>query len=134
MKKLFIILMGIVFVGVGIFMIVRGNDLAKRCTTETTAKVVSIETEESTDSDGHYTYTYYPVFEFNAGEKTITQKGSTGSSRAQYKIGDSVELLYDANKPEDFIVKGDKTSNILGIIFVVAGVFVTGVGVIKSNF
>ena len=134
MKKIFVILFGILFVGVGIFAMFQGNDLAKRCTTPVTARVINLDREESVDSDGYTSYAYYPIFEYQVGEKTLSEKGRTGSSNPKYSVGDKVEILYDANKPTDFIVKGDTSSNILGIVFIVAGLVVAVIGVVKNDF
>lgn len=137
-RKLLVILMGIVFVGIGIYLLVKGNDMAKRCTAETKGTVVEVieEVEENNDSDGHsYSYTYYPVIEFKAGEETVNKKYSTGyGNRNKYSVGDQIDILYDPNKPTDYLIKGDKTSNMLGIIFIVAGAVVTLIGVVKSDF
>ena len=133
-KKIIVVLVGVLFLAVGIFMLAQGNDLAKRCTAETMGTVINLEKEESTDSDGYISYTYYPIFEYQVGEKTISQKGRMGSSNPKYHINDTVELLYDPDKPEDFVIKGDKSSNLMGIIFIVAGVALVAVGVIKKDF
>ena len=138
MRKLFVILVGIVFVGLGVYLLVSGNDMAKRCTAETTGKVVEVieEVEENHDADGYsVTHTYYPVIEFKAGEETVNKKYSSGTgNRNKYSVGENIDILYDSNKPTDFLIKGDKTSNILGIVFIVAGLVVAVIGVVKSDF
>lgn len=144
-KKLFVILIGILSIAVGAFLLIRGNDMAKRCTTGTTGTVVEIieekeENREAEDSGATvydtYICTYYPVIEYKAGDKTISQKYYTGyGNENKYKVGDKVDILYDPNKTEDYLIKGDeKTSSIIGIVFIVVGVLVTLIGLIKKDF
>lgn len=142
-KKLFVILFGIVFVGVGVFLFVKGNDMSKRCTTETVGTVTEIieEREENTEAEASgavvydtYKYTYYPVIEYKVEDKTFNEKYSTGSSKSKYLVGDKIDVLYDPNKPEDYLIKGDKSSNIIGIIFIAAGAVVAIIGVVKKEF
>lgn len=133
MKKTFVILFGIVFVGIGAFMLIKGNDLVKRCTARTEGTVVEIITEDSTDDDGFTQYTYYPVIQYTVEGKTVSKKSSSGSNPSKYNVNDKVGILYDPNKVEDYIIEGDKTTNFLGVIFVVAGIAVAIIGVIKHE-
>ena len=36
-------------------------------------------------------------------------------------MGEKVEILYNPNKIDEYIIKGDNTSGILGIVFIVVG-------------
>ena len=141
-NKIFVILFGVIAIGVGIFLLISGKNKAKRCTSGAVGTVVEIieEKEENTDTeeDGaivydSYTYTYYPVIEYKVGDKTVSKRSEIGyGSKDKYKVGDKIDILYDPNKPEDYIIKNDKSSNIIGIVFIVVGVIVTGVGVVKN--
>ena len=133
MKKIFIILFGLIFIGVGVFMLIKDNDLAKRCTASEEGTVVEIITEDSTDDDGFTQYTYYPVIQYTVDGKTVSKKSSSGSNPSKYNVNDKVDILYDPNKVEDYIIKGDKTTSFLGVIFVVAGIAVAIIGVIKHE-
>ena len=133
MKKVLVIILGLIFIGVGVFLIVRGNELAKRCTEEAVGTVVEIKMEESLESDEygtHTIYTYYPIIEYKAGDKTVTKQSENGSSgQSDYKLNDKIDILYNPQNVEEFIIKGDNSNNILGIIFIVAGVIAAGVGI-----
>lgn len=133
MKKILVILFGLIFVGIGAFMLIKGNDLAKRCTASAEGTVVEIITEDSTDDDGFTQYTYYPVIQYTVDGKTVSKKSSSGSNPSKYNVNDKVDILYDPNKVEDYIIKGDKTTSFLGVIFVVAGIAVAIIGVIKHE-
>ena len=131
MRKIFVILFGIIFVGVGIFILARGNELAKRCTIEATGTVVEIIEETSTDADEGISYTYYPVIEYKAGDNTISKKSNNGSNPSKYNVSDKVDILYNPENVEEYIIKGDKSSTLFGIIFIVVGIFIAIVGLIK---
>lgn len=129
MKKIGAILFGIVFVVIGIFVTVRGNNMAKRCTTPAVGTVVRMDQEEDYDSDGGYRYTYYPVIEYQAEGKIVSKKYSVGSGNPKYSINDKVNILYNPENVEEYLIQGDKTSNIFGIIFIVAGAVVVVAGI-----
>ena len=131
MKKIGVIIFGIVFAVIGIFVLKNGKDLEKRCTVEVEGTVIEIKEEMSTDSDNQTSYTYYPVIEYKAGEKTVTKKSNTGSSSSKYNINDKIVVLYNPEKEDEFIIKGDKSSSMLGIIFIIVGVAVVVLGVVK---
>ena len=133
MKKIFVILFGLLFIGVGAFMLIIGNDLAKRCTASAEGTVVEIITEDSTDDDGFTQYTYYPVIQYSVDGKNVSKKSSSGSNPSKYNVNDKVDILYDPNKIEDYIIEGDKTTSFLGVIFIVAGIAVAIIGVIKHE-
>ena len=80
-RKLILVILGIVSIGLGIFIIVSGNELAKVCTEETTGTIVGILREEETDSEGYMSIVYTPQIEYKVGEQLFTEKGN-GSSNA----------------------------------------------------
>ena len=134
MKKLFVIIVGFVAVGIGIFSIITARGLSQRCTVGAVGTVVDMKIEETTEynDDGSSTvYTYYPIIEYQVGDRTVTQQSTTGSGSAKYKVNEKIAIMYNPNKVEEFIIKGDKTANIVGIVFVAAGIAIAIVGMIK---
>ena len=136
-NKVLRIIFGVIVIIIGVLIIIIGNNKIKRCNTQTVGTVVDIkvkkEKDEHEDSYVSYKYTYYPVIEFKAGNKVVSQKYSSGySSENAFRVGDKVDIMYDANKPETFIIKGDKSHNLLAIVFIVAGVSVIIAGVLKK--
>ena len=148
MKRIIFVLVGLLFVGVGIWTLKSGNELAKRCTQKTTGTVVEIIEEKSIDSEGHNKYKYYPVIRYQVGNKVITKKGNSGfsnntrvniadgivlsSSHSKYKVNDSVEILYNPDNVEEFIIKGDRSTNLAGIIPIVLGSLAAILGIFKK--
>ena len=128
MQKPLIILVGIIFLGVGCFMFFKNSNLQKVCTEETEATVVDIKEEMNTDENG-LSYMYYPVIEYDANGEKIRVTMSSGSSTPQYNKNDKVSVLYNPNNVNEYIVKGEKTTGIMSIVFMVLGVLVTGYGI-----
>ena len=132
MKKIIVIIVGILFAAIGIFLFISGKNQEKRCTVETVGTVIEIIEDISTDSDGDETHSYYPVIEYKVGDKIISKKSSTGSNPSKYHVNDKIAILYNPDKIDEYIIKGDKTSNILGIAFAVAGSIVAIIGIVKK--
>lgn len=106
----FYIIFGSGFLIFGIFQFVKTGKLVKNGLT-TTAKITDIKQEENTsqDSEGYITtsYSYIPVFEFNDKDGNVhTVKSRHGfASRNKFKIGDNVDIIYLAEKPDDASIK-----------------------------
>jgi len=128
MQKFLGIILGIVFLVVGVFLYFKNSNLVKNCTVETVATVVDMKQELSTDEDGT-SYMYYPIIEYKVNDDTVRVVVSSGSSTPAYNIGEEISVLYNPNKKKEFIVKGDNSSNIFSIAFMVIGVLVTGYGI-----
>ena len=128
MQKFIGIIIGVIFIAVGAFMFFKNDSLSKNCTNEASATVVDMKEELSTDDDN--SYVYYPIIEYAANGENVRVTMSSGSSTPAYNIGDKIDILYNPKKVKEFIVKGDKSSNIFSIVFMVLGVFITGYGVV----
>ena len=127
------LLVGIIFIIFGIVTMNQVNDLKRRCTEETIGTVVEVicESDYSSTEDS-YTYTYYPVIEYQVGERTISQKSRSGQYPPKYKVGEQVEIYYNPDNAEEYIIKGDSTPHSLGLVFVVIGSIATVVWLICS--
>ena len=132
MKKLGVIIGGILFVAIGIFLIIHGKAQAERCTEETVGTVIEIKEDTTIDDEGDISYTYYPVIEYKVGENTVSKQSSTGSGTSKYSVNDKVDILYNPNNIEEYIIKGDKSSNLFGIVFIVLGAVVFVLGIVRK--
>lgn len=121
MRRLVPIIVSILFIGVGIFCLTQANGLKKRCTVEAQATVIEIVREESNDPDDFGSYTYYPVIRYQAGEQTVTKKSIDGSNPSRYSENDTIDILYNPDNVEEFIIAGDNSVTIIGIIAIVVG-------------
>ena len=131
MKRFMVAIVGVIFLGVGIFMYIQNKNLVKNCTEKAEATVVDMKEEFSSDSDMG-SYLYYPIIEYNAKGQNVRVTMSSGSNVPAYSINDKIAILYNPNKVEEFIVDGDKMSGIISIVFVALGVIVTGYGVVVA--
>ena len=132
MQRFVVVIVGIIFLAVGAFMFFRNDSLVKNCTVEAKAIVVDLKEDFSTDSDSGASYIYYPIIEYQVGEKTVRVVMDNGSSTPKYNINEKITILYNPDKPKQFIVKGDKSSSIFSIVFLALGVFVTGYGIVLA--
>ena len=128
MQRFLGIIVGVIFLAVGVLMYIKNDNLIKNCTVETEATVVDMKQDFSSDSDGS-TYIYYPIIEYKVNENTIRVTMDKGSNIPAYNIDEKITILYNPNKIKEFIVKGEKSSSIFSIIFIVLGVFITGYGI-----
>ncbi|MBQ7171752.1 MAG: DUF3592 domain-containing protein [Clostridia bacterium] len=128
MKRILVLLSGLVVIAAGIFLLAHGNAVKKRCTEPATGVVVENREREDID-EGVISTVYYPVIEFEADGKTVSVTGSSGQNPAKYRIGDQVELLYNPADPSEMLIRGETGVGLFGIIAIVVGVIVSFVGI-----
>ncbi|MBQ8996757.1 DUF3592 domain-containing protein [Candidatus Saccharibacteria bacterium] len=121
-------LVGLVLIGAAVFMYFRANYLTRVCTEPTTATVVDMREDYTTDSDGAFRYVYYPVIEYQAGGQTLTEELDSGSTTPAYRLGETVDILYNPANAKEFIVAGSN-QNLIWILLSALGVIFLGVGV-----
>ncbi len=130
-NRLIMIVSGLIAIGLGIFIMVSGNYLARVCTEETIGTVVEILRDEETDSDGFTSVVYTPQIEYKVGEQVVTAKMIGSSNASDHSIGEQIKIMYNPDSIEEHMIKGDNSSNIGGIIWIVLGSVVLLAGVVK---
>ena len=127
-KKFIPALVGVLLLGLGVFFYFRAGELIKVCTEKTTATVVSMREDFTSDADTDgMRYVYYPVIEYEAAGATV--KGELAASNPPaYSVNDKVEILYNPNKTSEFIVAGEN-QNLTWIIFGALGLVFLAVGI-----
>jgi len=139
----FSIVVFLIFIAIGIFLIFYSIRKQQKCTEVVTGTVVDISREEHFDSssnsrgsnssisiDGHSinfgnsnrNIRLYPIYEYTVGENTYVKRSSSSSSSAF--IGQKVEIHYNPENPNDFYVGNNIIGIIVGVIFVVVGLFI----------
>ena len=109
------IILCVCVLALGVAMIVMQVMKTSRCTEETTATVVGFE-RKRTGTVKHRRYKKYPVVEFQVEDATI--HGTADVSSLRYKEGTELQVNYNREKPEEFVVKGRSfVSNVLGGAF-----------------
>ena len=133
MKKIIIILIGLLFIGIGAYILFSGNEMKKKCTGIVTGKVVEVEEERHTDKYGNTSTIYYPIVEYVVDGKIIRNKYNIGSNSEKYSRDTKITILYNPNKIDEFMIKGDMSSNIMGIGFPILGLIVIITGIFNKK-
>ena len=118
-KRLIIVLLGLIVIGFGVFILINGSRLAKVCTAETTGTVVGILREEEIDSEGYTSIVYTPQIEYKVGEQLVSTKGNGSSNASDHSVGEQIQIMYNPENVEEHMIKGDNSSKIGGIIWLV---------------
>lgn len=100
-----------------------------RCTQKAIARVVRFDVEEvtSTDADGDTTNftSYTPVFQFRLPSGRLVEiAGRIGQADSPYELGQTVEIYYNPQNPEEVDIQRDSR------LFVIGGFVAFGVGVV----
>lgn len=128
-KKILPALLGIILIGAGVFFYFRAGELTKVCTEKTTATVVSMREDFTSDTSTEgMRYIYYPVIEYQAAGETVKGELPSGGNPPAYSINDQVIILYNPNKTSEFIVEGEN-QNITWIILGGIGIVLLGAGI-----
>ena len=127
-KKFIPLVVGVILVVAGVFTYFRAGELVKNCTEKTTATVVDMREDITSDADAGIRYIYYPIIEYTVGDRTLTEEISSGSTTPAYRINEKIDILYNPNKAEEFIVEGSN-QNITWIILGSVGIIFLAVGI-----
>ncbi|MBU1119891.1 DUF3592 domain-containing protein [Patescibacteria group bacterium] len=120
-------LIGLVFLGFGIFQFLKSKKLVSNGVTST-AKIIEIRQKKSqTQDDEGYTttsYSYAPVFEFETknGEKYTVESKHGFANKNKFRVGESVEIIYLEEKPQDACIKKFGSLWSLPIILILVGI------------
>ncbi len=133
LPKPMILLIGVLFFAVGIFLIIRTVHNSTHLTAETTAVITDVKMEESTRYDSNKSKAlieingkeqktdkfYYPVAEYTVDGQTYSAEGTSGSSDPnKYKVGDSLKIKYNPDNPAQADLTGGSAKG--GIIPAIA--------------
>lgn len=129
MNKLMTIIISILFIGIGIFAINSGDDIANRCTIETKGTILEIVEEKTTDPKESVDHKYYPVIAYDAGAKKYEEQSKNGSNPSKYKAGQEVDMYYNKEDPQDFYIKGEASTGSYGYFFIIIGILALVFGV-----
>lgn len=124
-------LIGTVFFIAGIAMLNDRKEKEKNCTMKTYGKVTDIS-KHQTRSNGSYTTSWHPVFEYSIGDLTFIKESIYGSSQIKYAIGQSVEVYYNPENYNEYYVEGYTLPKTLATIFTVVGICVMSIVIISA--
>jgi len=116
-----VLLVGIVFLTVGIIMLTKQLKSKKHNTATASATVVAYEEQVSHDADTGRSVSYFPVMRYWAGGIWQEKRSDVGRGRKLYEIGQVLDVLYDPEHPENFIIAGDKSTAIVSVVIIIVG-------------
>lgn len=127
------VIWGIVLLAFGVISIIKELKRSARCTEHTPGYVVDVIKDQRINDDGNKTkrYSYTPVFEYMIDGKTFrSQSNVSTGDKYEYKIGDSVNILYNPQQPDEFLIKGkSKKSGIgFGVVLTLLGILIIALG------
>lgn len=121
--KDFLIVFGIGFIVfvLGIYFLkVERRRFSESVTTEATVVTYYEYTSSNSDMPLHTMYTMAVEYQDKSGNK-IHAREQSGSSRRKYPVGTVISITYSCEKPDFFIVTGDRTR-----IFALYGMIIMG--------
>ena len=125
-------LIGIIFLIIGIVMNNNRKKKEMNCTSMTSGKVTDLVRHESRDSDGGYSSSWHPVFEYNIGELKFIKESIYGSSQSKYAIGQKVEVYYNPEDYNEYYIAGFTLPKTLATIFTFIGIGAIIIAIISS--
>ena len=117
-----------VMVLIGILIVFFDRRKRARCTEETTATIVSVGEDVSRDGSGHKERSYTAFYEFTARGGTVRRQGGTSTTRKRkYKRGETRQVKYNPDNPNEFIVVGDSGNSVGGVVLIILAIVIAGV-------
>lgn len=132
---IFFIIFSVIFIAIGSIVMMYPKIKSHKCTETVVAEVVDNLSDVSHHSSGrkhrsHSSVVYRPVFAFTYEGKDYRIKSHTASNPPAFDVSEKVELKIDPDDPKDFYAPSDKTTSIIGIIFIAMGSLFLIMGII----
>ncbi|MDU1889502.1 MAG: DUF3592 domain-containing protein [Dysgonomonas sp.] len=117
---------------VSIYFLLKFYVLKKQCKIKTTAKVVKYRKRILWGKGDHYpsntARSYYPVLEYTVGQDVYTEAYFMSKTWKDFKIGDIVDIFYNANNPRHFFICAKnyhRSINAFLVCVFIAGLFLS---------
>lgn len=114
-------LLGVIFLIVGLGIRKSYKKKLENCNVHTVDKIVDCVKERVSTDDGNI-YSYFPIIQFYVNDKEVKQKLSIGYSK-KLEIGSSLEIMYEANKPNNILIIEKNPQRKIYRIFMRIGMF-----------
>ena len=91
------------------------------CSVAATAQIIEVKQQHAARGG----YIYEPVFEFCVDGRMIRgNAGLPGSLlKNQYQVGESRKILYEKGNPENFMIRGNYTMILIGVLCILGGIY-----------
>ena len=95
-----------------------GSNKSRKCTADTVATVIRINTRNSSDNG----LEFHPVYEYYASGNVYTSEGAYWKNRVP-SVGERIQIKYNPEKPKQSYIPGydNKVFKILTIVFGIIG-------------
>ena len=130
--KFVIFLLGIIFMFTGIILMRKHKNRQTNCTTPAQATVLEnqkvffpAETEQ---------YSWFPIIKYTINGKGYKTRHYHGTAKEKYKIGEVIDILYNPEKPEEYIIIKENSFKRIEVIFVFVGFILLSIFSILNNF
>ena len=125
---LLVIIVGLLFAGAGVFVIIRTNNKFKELDGVTKATEIEKNCEEENDSDSTKTVCH-PIYTYEVDGVTYqcksTDAGSSSVNTSKNKV------FYDTKNPDKCMTEFEKSSSWFLYIFIVLGILLIGLGFVN---
>ena len=125
-------LIGFIFLIIGIAIHNNRKKKEINCTSMTYGKVTDIVRHQSYDSDGGYSSSWHPVFEYNIGKLKFIKESIYGSFQSKYAIGQDIEVYYNPEDYNEYYIAGDTLLKTLATIFTIVGIGAISIAIISA--
>lgn len=99
------------------------QEISKRFKCKELTKGTVVDFREKTKKEnGREKIVKYPIFEYKANGTTVRANFNEKSKVHPYELLDVVDLYYNRNKLDEFYIKGNGTSIVMGVIVLAFGV------------
>lgn len=117
-ENIIVILAAIVPLGVSAYLFMNTRKFVNAAT-KTKGTVIRLDPREGSKGGT----IYLPIFEFRTLDgQVITVAHDSAQKPAQYKVGQSIDVLYNPENPQDAKISGSTNLYMLPVIFAVVGV------------
>lgn len=124
------LIVGAVISGIGIIILYQGAKKKKRCTVFASAVIAEIEkdVDEADKAGTRKKYTYTPIYEFTVNGGVIRKSGGIYShNKSEFKVGDVSPVMYNPDKPDEFLVNGKSSGKSFGIALLLFGLVIIAI-------
>ena len=98
------------------------QEISKRLKCKEHAKGIVVDFREKVEKEkGREKIKKYPIFEYIANGTTVRGNFNEKSKIHPYELSDTVDIYYNKNKVDEFYIKGNADSIIVGIIVLAMG-------------
>lgn len=118
------LILGVVFMGLGIGFKSVIDKKAAVCTARTEAVVTEINREVNLSAGGDSYRSWFPVFSYRANGEEITVRSKIGKEKKVFEAGQKVELYYNPDNVTEYYVPKENASVFPRIFIGVGGTFV----------